>query len=57
MTLHTQSLPYVRAISPYQPGKPIQELAADHTVATDLPLLDLNDTAKIAAFIKSTLAL
>jgi histidinol-phosphate aminotransferase len=29
MTLSDQSLPYVRAISPYQPGKPITELARE----------------------------
>lgn len=27
--LLTQALPYVRAISPYQPGKPITELARE----------------------------
>lgn len=29
MTLHDQSLPYVRAISPYQAGKPITQLARE----------------------------
>jgi histidinol-phosphate aminotransferase len=29
MTLIDQALPYVRAISPYQPGKPITELARE----------------------------
>ena len=29
MTLLDQSLPYIRAISPYQPGKPITELARE----------------------------
>jgi len=29
MTLSDQSLPYIRAISPYQPGKPITELARE----------------------------
>jgi len=29
MPLHEQSLPYVRSISPYQPGKPITQLARD----------------------------
>jgi histidinol-phosphate aminotransferase len=29
MPLHEQSLPYIRSISPYQPGKPITQLARD----------------------------
>ena len=29
MSLCDQSLPYVRAISPYQPGKPITQLARE----------------------------
>ena len=29
MALCDQSLPYIRAISPYQPGKPITELARE----------------------------
>ena len=29
MSLQEQSLSYVRAISPYQPGKPITELARE----------------------------
>ena len=29
MTLSDQSLPYVRAISPYQAGKPITQLARE----------------------------
>ena len=35
MTLFAQSLPYVRAISPYQPGKPITELAREMGLAVD----------------------
>ena len=29
MSVCDQSLPYVRAISPYQPGKPITQLARE----------------------------
>lgn len=35
MTLSALSLPYVRAISPYQPGKPITELAREMGLAVD----------------------
>ncbi|MBE2259231.1 MAG: histidinol-phosphate transaminase [Rhodobacteraceae bacterium] len=35
MTLLAQSLPYVRAISPYQPGKPITQLARELGFAVD----------------------
>lgn len=35
MALSEQSLPYVRAISPYQPGKPISELAREMGLAVD----------------------
>ena len=35
MTLLAQSLPYVRAISPYQPGKPITQLARDLGLAVE----------------------
>jgi len=35
MALSEQSLPYVRAISPYQPGKPITELAREMGLAVD----------------------
>jgi histidinol-phosphate aminotransferase len=35
MTLADQSLPYVRAISPYQPGKPITELAREMGIPVD----------------------
>ncbi|MCM8624977.1 histidinol-phosphate transaminase [Accumulibacter sp.] len=35
MTLHEQSLPYVRAISPYLPGKPISQLAREMGLAVD----------------------
>jgi histidinol-phosphate aminotransferase len=35
MTLADQSLPYVRAISPYQPGKPISELAREMGIPVD----------------------
>jgi len=34
-TLDTQSLPYIRAISPYQPGKPITQLARELGLAVD----------------------
>ncbi len=48
----------VNTESPIFPHDPnVIAVAADHTVATELPLLDLNDTAKIATFIKSYLAL
>ena len=35
MALCEQSLPYVRAISPYQPGKPITQLAREMGIAVD----------------------
>ncbi|WP_300454019.1 histidinol-phosphate transaminase [Accumulibacter sp.] len=35
MALSEQSLPYVRAISPYQPGKPITQLAREMGIAVD----------------------
>ena len=35
MSLVEQSLPYVRAISPYQPGKPITELAREMGIQVD----------------------
>ncbi|WP_153108998.1 histidinol-phosphate transaminase [Propionivibrio limicola] len=35
MALCDQSLPYVRAISPYQPGKPITQLAREMGIAVD----------------------
>ena len=35
MSLVEQSLPYVRAISPYQPGKPITELAREMGIPVD----------------------
>ncbi|WP_291995536.1 histidinol-phosphate transaminase [Candidatus Accumulibacter sp. ACC003] len=35
MAPHTQSLPYIRAISPYQPGKPITQLARELGFAVD----------------------
>ncbi|HPT49549.1 MAG TPA: histidinol-phosphate transaminase [Accumulibacter sp.] len=35
MALHEQSLPYVRAISPYQPGKPITQLAREMGLAVE----------------------
>lgn len=35
MALHTQSLPYIRAISPYQPGKPITQLARELGLAVE----------------------
>ena len=35
MTLYEQSLPYIRAISPYQPGKPITQLAREMGLAVD----------------------
>lgn len=35
MALCQQSLPYVRAISPYQPGKPITQLAREMGIAVD----------------------
>ncbi|MEF8717807.1 MAG: histidinol-phosphate transaminase [Candidatus Accumulibacter necessarius] len=35
MSLHEQSLPYIRAVSPYQPGKPITQLAREMGLAVD----------------------
>ncbi len=35
MSLHQQSLPYIRAVSPYQPGKPITQLARQMGLAVD----------------------
>lgn len=35
MALHEQSLPYVRAISPYQPGKPMTQLAREMGIAVE----------------------
>lgn len=35
MVLHTQSLPYIQAISPYQPGKPITQLARELGLAVE----------------------
>ncbi len=35
MSLQQQALPYVRAISPYQPGKPITELAREMGIPVD----------------------
>ncbi|HMY07930.1 MAG TPA: histidinol-phosphate transaminase, partial [Accumulibacter sp.] len=35
MALHDQSLAYVRAISPYQPGKPITQLAREMGLAVE----------------------
>ena len=35
MTLYEQSLPYIRAISPYQPGKPITQLAREMGLAVE----------------------
>lgn len=35
MSLVEQSLPYIRAISPYQPGKPITELAREMGIPVD----------------------
>jgi histidinol-phosphate aminotransferase len=35
MSLHEQSLPYIRAISPYQPGKPITQLAREMGLAVE----------------------
>ncbi|MDR2839535.1 MAG: histidinol-phosphate transaminase [Azonexus sp.] len=35
MTLSQQALPYVRAISPYQPGKPITELAREMAIPVE----------------------
>lgn len=35
MSLYEQSLPYIRAISPYQPGKPITQLAREMGLAVD----------------------
>jgi histidinol-phosphate aminotransferase len=35
MSLNAQSLPYVRAISPYQPGKPITQLAREMGIAVE----------------------
>ena len=35
MPLHEQSLPYIRSISPYQPGKPITQLARDLGLPVD----------------------
>ena len=38
MSLQNQSLSYVRAISPYQPGKPITELAREMGIPVDMIL-------------------
>jgi hypothetical protein len=35
MAIHEQSLPYIRAISPYQPGKPITQLAREMGLAVE----------------------
>jgi len=35
MTLYEHSLPYIRAISPYQPGKPITQLAREMGLAVE----------------------
>ncbi|EXI82470.1 MAG: Histidinol-phosphate aminotransferase 2 [Candidatus Accumulibacter appositus] len=35
MPIHEQSLPYIRSISPYQPGKPITQLARDLGLAVE----------------------
>jgi histidinol-phosphate aminotransferase len=35
MTPYEQSLPYIRAISPYQPGKPITQLAREMGLAVE----------------------
>lgn len=35
MALHEQSLPYIRAISPYQPGKPMTQLAREMGIAVE----------------------
>jgi histidinol-phosphate aminotransferase len=35
MSLHEQSLPYIRAVSPYQPGKPITQLAREMGLPVD----------------------
>jgi histidinol-phosphate aminotransferase len=35
MPLDEQSLPYIRSISPYQPGKPITQLARDLGLPVD----------------------